>query len=345
MSFFPVFEVHEELSKLIKDPFRGFVLVGESGFLVDTSFDDEEATNTTIMVANWLKIALDRIKSELKIDENHVTVFLSLRDVSYLFRQLGSEIYAVFVLSGAAPLPVLGKDEELALQKVEFLIEGKPIEEIEAATVERPTVVLTGRIEDPYETAETALKLFKDAVSRIEAGLAGSSMLSDLNALAAAAQRLEGTLSVFRRTLEQLGSYSRDISRLSELTSSLTSALDSMKNYSEKLLEMLKSVRETVVSSQTSMKPSFVEATINELKVSIEASQSASEAAEKLNEAVKRLVENIGYVHPALYEMRSYYRLFKESSPEAYNALKNEFLASIERWKMRLMSVERVLSG
>ncbi len=345
MSFFPIFEVHEELSKLIKEPFKGFVLVGESGFLVDTSFDDKEEINKAVMVANWLKISLDRIKSELKLKDGHVNMLMSLGGVSYFFRQMGSEVYAVFVLDGTATPPVLGREEELTLQKVEFLIEGKPVEQVEAAAIEHPTMLLTGRAGDPYETAETALKLFRDAVSKIEAGLKGSSLLSDLNTLATATQRLEGTLSSFKRILDQLGSYSRDISKLSELTSSLTSALDSMKNYSEKLLDMLENVRETVVSSRASIKPSFVEEIINKLKASIEQSSCTSEAAEKLNESVKRLVENIGYVHPALYEMRSYYRLFKEASPEDYEVLKNEFLASIERWKMRLISVERVLSS
>lgn len=343
MAFFPVFEVHEELSKLIKDPFKGFVLVGETGFIVDTSFDDEEKTNTTVMVANWVKIALDRIRSELKLKGDRATIILSLGDVSYLFRQLGSELYVVFVLDGAATPPVFGRDEELALQKVEFLVEGKPVEEAEFVAVEHPTVVLTGRTGDPYEAAEAALKLFRDAISKIETSLAESSMMDDLNTLAAAAQRLDSSLSAFKKILDQLGSYSRDIARLSELTSSLTSALDSMKNYSEKLLDMLKSVRETVVSSQASMKPSLVEETMNELKASIEAASSPSEAAEKLNSAVNQLVKSIGYLHPALYEMRSYYRMFKEASPGDYETLKKEFLVSIERWKMRLMSVERVL--
>ncbi len=344
LTFFPVFEVHEELTKLIKAPFKGFVLVGETGFLVDTSFDNEDEINTAVMVANWVKISLDRIRSELGLKEERITVLLSLEATSYLFRQLGRELYVVFVLDGVASPPVLGSEEEMILQKVEMIVEGKPVEEVEVVAG-HPTLLLTGKVGNPYEAAEAALKLFKDAISKIEGNLTGSPILNELKDLASATQRLEGSLSVFKKTIDQLEAYSRDISKLSELILTLTSALDSMKNYSEKLLEMMKGVREAAVYSEASMKPSFVEEVMNNLRMSIEAAMYPEEAAKKLNEAINQLIKKIRYLHPALFEMRSYCRIFKESSPEEYEALKKEFLSSFERWKTRLMAVERVLSG
>ncbi|MEM1723375.1 MAG: hypothetical protein QXX87_06345 [Candidatus Jordarchaeales archaeon] len=344
MSFFPIFEVHGELSKLVRDPFKGFVLVSEHGFLVDTSFEAEDEINKTLVIANWVKIVVDRIRSELKLNGKSVTIALSLGEANYIFRQLGAELYIVLVMDKTA-IPVLGRDEELVLQRVESMIEGKPLEDVEVPMVERPVIEARSVAKDPYEMAESALKLFREAVLRAESMLAGSSMISDLGTLASAAQRLESSLNAFKKILEQLEGYSRDIGRLSELTFSLANALESMKNYSEKLLEMLRSVRETIISSRELSKPSAVEEAMNKLKNIIETGGSPSEVAETLNNVVNQLVRTIGYIHPSLYEMKSYYRLFKEATPSDFEMLKKEFLSSIERWKMRLMSVERVLSS
>ncbi|MHA1606365.1 MAG: hypothetical protein ACTSWP_02305 [Candidatus Freyarchaeota archaeon] len=345
LAFFPIFEVHEELSKLVKGPFKGFVLLSEAGLLVDTSFEDEEETNTAIMVANWLRVAVDRVQSELGVEENYVSIMLSLGGVSYLFRQLGRDFYVTFVLEDGAT--ALGREEELVFKKVEMLLEGKQPSEVEVSLVETtPPPVIAGRSVDPFESVDRALSMLKDAMKKIESELAAASTIKEINTLVDEVRLLEKSISDFKQVLENLENQSQEVVKLGELVSCLVNTLQSIKDYSEKLSELFDNVKKKIYAApSTMMEPASVEVQMENLRSKLEEAATPEEGAEALTQAINSLVKRLGYLHPALYEMRSYYRLFKEASQEEYETLKKEFLDSMKKWKGRLLAAERVLSS